>query len=255
MNSNNSEAELLSDFFDNPYTAEYVESIGFTIRDSIADILALTSILADMAAKSNEKYAMEYKNDIEKRSADILAAIALNNIFWSDAEVIERIRIDSFANDFFYHIKNVLGDKCNVTIKASCDAFIRAQANLMNFYILSILRKTLSQPFDKFNIEICTASEGGKVAFSITANKKIIPDNYIEYPTYDFFCDQSENILEMIRRRNMFNVKLNDNSICLIFDEDLSGETKASVKKKSYHTNKIQLLEERDRIFKKMLGI
>lgn len=255
MNSNNSEVELLSDFFDNPYTAEYAESIDFTIRAGIADILSLTSMLADMASKSNEKYAMEYKNDIEKKSADMLDAIALNNIFWSDAEEIEKIKINSFADDFAYHMKNVLGDKCNVTIKARCDAFVRVQANMINFYILSILRKTLSQPYDKFDIEIYTASEDGKVAFSITANKKIIPDDYIECPTYDFFCDQSENILEMIRRRNMFNVKLNDNTICLIFDEDLSAATKVSVKKKSYSTTKVQLGDERNRIFKKMLGI
>lgn len=130
----------LEDFFGSPFAVDYINSINYVIKRSVAGISAACDELADKKDRRSDEIAagiMAMCRDL-MRSAELSSALAAEKLSDDD---LTAVRSDVFLERFAKGCVEASKGMCTVKIKNPPACCIKTDSELLRYLLLSFIRR------------------------------------------------------------------------------------------------------------------
>ncbi len=191
-------------FFESPFAKDFLNSTDYLVRRSVTGISASCEILRGNAEKNGDKLSCELIDGIMTACCELMRNAELSKALAAAGDGAEKdmqtVRIDLFLSDFAKNCNAVMSGKCTVEAAECPTVYVRANAEILRFILLSFVRRSiLDSDGGKAEFEAGCKETGKSVEIFIRAKRTFVDETLLGRP--DVFEAYHSEILDGLSAR------------------------------------------------------
>lgn len=142
----------LSEFFESSFAGDYINFNDFIVRRSVTGISAACELLGERAEKRGSKTEKELIGNIMTMCCNLMRTAGVGALLAGSQSAEEEytvFRTKMFLEELARGCESAMNGKCSVETDAVSDIIIRTNKELLRYFLLSFIRRTVPLIADK----------------------------------------------------------------------------------------------------------
>lgn len=131
---------IIKEFFDNPYSEEYIKYCNALIRQNVTAISVSCKLLEDFIMHNINDGGTELVDDIIFRCRELMRGAVFGDLLSAKSSDMIYVSTDVFVGEFVAGCREVLGDKVAVSVAEKTGSFVKTDETVLRYLLLEFIR-------------------------------------------------------------------------------------------------------------------